>query len=379
MSQSLSDKARLSLITCGPTQQEVYSAFGHSAFRVYDPVLNIDAVYNYGIFDFDQPNFNLNFARGHLRYKLGVYNYQNFKSSYIYNNRFIHEQVLDLSPAQLQKVFDYLQWNSLPENEYYLYDYFYNNCSTKLRDVLVTVLGKEITFDGSYIKTNYTIRELTDFYLKKQPWGDLGIDIGLGLPMDKKATPYEYMFLPDYLESGFDHAYITQGEKNVPAVKEKLIIYEERAELTEGLPNPVYVFSCLTLIAVLLSAFDFKRKKLSTWFDVILFGGTGFLGILLLLLWLATDHSAAANNLNILWALPTHFIVVFLFIPQPKWLGSYFLVTSIIAGILLVSWPVFPQKMHYALIPVVLTLGVRAFTQYRLRSYFKNRTLSGIV
>jgi uncharacterized protein DUF4105 len=366
--QNLSNRAYLSVITCGPTQEEVYSAFGHSAFRIHDPIQGIDQVYNYGIFDFDQPNFYLNFARGYLYYKLGVHGYQDFKNYYIFHNRFIHEQILNLNPDQLQKVYNYLQWNAEPENQNYLYDYFYNNCSTKLRDVIATALNDSIRFDGSYIDTHYTIRELTDIYLKRQPWGDLGIDIGLGMPMDKKASAYEYMFLPDYLESGFDHAFIKQNGIDVPVVKKKIIVYQARVEdLPKGLPNPVFVFGFIAFISALLSIYDFTKGKLSTWFDLILFGATGLLGISLTLLWFATDHKAASNNLNILWALPTHLIAVFAFIRQPKWLKSYFLIVVVICALLLITWAVLPQKLHYSLVPLVFTLGMRGFMQYRLR------------
>lgn len=369
IAQNLSNRAYLSVITCGPTQEEVYSAFGHSAFRIYDSIQGIDVAYNYGIFDFDQPNFYLNFARGYLYYSLGVHNYQDFKNYYIAHNRFIHEQILNLSPNRLQKVYNYLQWNAKPENQNYLYDYFYNNCSTKLRDVMVTILKDSIYFDGSYITTHYTIRELTDIYLKLQPWGDLGIDIGLGLPMDKKASAYEYMFLPDYLESGFDHAFIKQNGIKLPIVKKKVIVYQSHEEdFQRGLPNPIFVFGVIALISIALGIYDFRRRKLSTWFDVVLFGSAGLLGISLTLLWFATDHKAAANNLNILWALPSHIIIVFAFIRQPKWLKTYFLMTTIICSLLLITWPMLPQKLHYALVPLVLTLAVRAFTQYRLRN-----------
>lgn len=365
----LSEGATISLITCGPTQQEVYSAFGHSAFRVQDSVLGIDEVYNYGIFDFNQPHFYLNFAKGYLYYQLGVYNYADFRNAYIYNNRSIREQILNLTPAQLQHIYNYLQWNAQPENQHYLYDYFYNNCSTKLRDVMVSVLKDSVHFDGSYVTSHYTIRELTDFYLTQQHWGDLGIDIGLGLPMDKKITPYEYMFLPDYLESGFDHATIRQNGKDVPLVKDKILVYESRPEETaQGFFQPLYVFILIALIALTLCIIDLKRKKLSTWFDCLLFGSTGLLGWLLILLWFATDHKAAANNLNVLWALPTHLIAVIVFFKQPKWLTKYFLITLIICVMLLITWPVFPQKLHYSLIPLVIAEAVRSFAQFRVRS-----------
>lgn len=370
-SVQLSPSAHISVITCGPWQGELYSAFGHSAFRVYDSLQNIDEVYNYGVFDFNQPNFYLNFARGYLYYQLGVHDYQRFQDYYIYHNRYVHEQVLNLTPWQNQKLYNFLQWNALPENEHYRYDYFYDNCATRIRDVVVKVLGDSVTFNGSYIKTNYTIRDLTDIYLQQQPWGDLGIDICLGLPMDKQATPFEYMFLPDYIESGFDHASITLGDVKKPIVKRKNIIYSSREEEADPdrLPHPIYIFTGLAIIAVILSLIDMRRKKLSGWFDVLLFTATGSIGVLLFFLWFATDHRAAAYNLNVLWALPSHLIIVFVLIRKPAWLKNYFLVTSVLSVLLLLSWTFLPQKLNLALIPVVFTLGLRAFMQYYIRLF----------
>lgn len=364
----LSQQAEISVITCGPTQRELYSAFGHSAFRVHDPLNNMDDVYNYGIFDFDQPNFYLNFARGYLYYKLAAYDYPRFRDQYIYYNRYVHEQVLNLSSEQKQKMFEYLQWNAKPENEFYRYDYFYNNCATKLRDIVASNFGDSVKFDGSYITTDYTIRDLTDIYLEHQPWGDLGIDICLGLPMDKVATPYEYMFLPDYIESGFDHATINHNGAMVPLVKTKNITYEARPQDISSSPiHPWVVFIGFAVIAIALSVFDLRRKKLSAWFDVILFGVTGVLGLLLLFLWLATDHAAAARNMNLLWALPTNVVAAVAFIRNPKWLEKYFLVVAIISALLLVTWIVLPQELNRFLIPFVVAILARALVQYRLR------------
>lgn len=366
--QKLSEQATISVITCGPFQGELYSAFGHSAYRVYDPVRHIDEAYNYGIFDFNQPNFYLNFARGYLYYKLGVNDYQQFQNFYIYYNRKVHEQVLNLTEPQKQKLYDYLQWNRLPENEHYRYDYFYNNCATKIRDVISTVLPEDVTFDGTYVTTRYTIRELTDIYLKYQPWGDLGIDIGLGLPIDKVATPSEYMFLPDYVESGFDHATIIQNGTRIPLVKEKISIYESRdEEVPEGPPHPIYVFGFVMLAALAISIWDFKRNRLSMAFDVILFGSAGVVGGSLFFLWFFTDHHASAKNLNMLWALPTHLIAVFAFIKKPAWLRKYFFVIAVTQALLLAFWWILPQQLNAALIPLVIALLIRSSVQYYLR------------
>lgn len=366
----LSEQAIISVLTCGPYQGELYSAFGHSAFRVFDPVRNINVVCNYGTFDFNQPNFYLNFALGRNQYKLSVEEYQGFENRYIYENRFIHEQVLDLTMEQKQKLFAYLQWNALPENESYLYDYFYDNCSTKIRDVLLAALGDDVKFDESHITTDYSIRELTDFYIKEQqPWGDLGIDICLGLPMDKKAAPLEYMFLPDFVESAFDHATINQNGSSVPLVKEKQVTYEARAEDSlRRIPHPLYVSGFIALVIVIVTVWDFRRRKATNRFDFVFFGITGLIGILLTFLWFFTNHKAAAYNLNLLWAFPFHVFAALALSKSPKWLTAYFLFTTILALGTLLGWTILPQKLHYALIPLIAALGIRSFTQYYFRS-----------
>ncbi len=364
----LSENSQISVITCAPFQGELYSAFGHSAIRVYDPTLNIDYAYNYGVFDFNQPNFYLNFTRGHLLYKLAVQSYPRFRDTYLYYNRWIHEQVINLDLSQKQKMFDYLQWNSQPENQDYLYDYFYNNCATKIRDVFTEVHVDSIRFDLSYITTNYTIRDLTDLYLKDQPWGDLGIDICLGLPMDKKAEPFDYMFLPDYIESSFNHAHIISESGIRPLVKETLISDPGTPMQFESLPHPWVVFGSLLAIVLVLSVVDVRKKRLSVWLDAVFLFVTGLVGCLLLILWVATDHKAAAYNFNLLWALPTNLIAAFLiFGRRQEIIRRYFAVGTLVTLALLLSWPFLPQQLNVFLIPLVAALAIRYALNYYLR------------
>ncbi|HRW98976.1 MAG TPA: DUF4105 domain-containing protein [Cyclobacteriaceae bacterium] len=361
---ALSEKSHISVITCAPSQDELYSAFGHSAIRVYDPELNIDHAFNYGVFDFDQPNFYLNFTRGHLLYKLAVQPYPRFREIYLYYGRWVHEQVLDLNQEQKQKVFDYLQWNARPENQNYLYDYFYNNCATKIRDVFKEVLKEEIEFDGSFVTTDYTIRELTDIYLKEQPWGDLGIDICLGLPMDKKASPYEYMFLPDYVESSFNHASISNGEKK-SAVKNVVISNPSYNPTPENSwPHPWILFGTVLVFIAVVTARDFKVKRVSKWLDFILLFLTGAIGCLLFVLWVATDHKAAANNFNLLWAMPLNLPFAFLIFKKRKLNARYFGILTGITLVTLLLWPILPQKLNVFLLPIVVGLVMRYFTNY---------------
>ncbi len=365
---ALTDSAKISIITLGASQGELYSAFGHSAVRVYDLEHGLDLVFNYGVFNFNQPHFYLNFARGYLYYMLDAYPYPLFRNYYMEHNRFVHEQVLGLTQNQKQQIANFLFWNIQPQNQTYRYDYFYNNCATKVRDAFKIVLKNEVAFDSSFIKTNYTIRNLTDIYLQQQPWGDLGIDICLGLPMDKKALPFEYMFLPDYIESSFDHA--TNKLLGQPLVKEKIIVYEPEPEKAPfHWYHPWIVFGIFLALASSLTWRDWQRKKLSTWFDVVLFLTVGFLGILLLLLWTLTDHKAAATNFNLLWALPTHAIIAFILLrkQKPRWLQPYFLVTTILSALLLGSWHFLPQSLNVFLMPVVGVILLRALVNFSHR------------
>jgi hypothetical protein len=365
---TLSDKAEISVLTLGPWQGQVYTAFGHSAFRVNDPGNNFDAAYNYGVFNFDRPNFYLNFAKGNNYYMLGVSDYKRFEYAYIYFDRYIHEQKLNLSQEQKQRLFDFLEWNAKPENAEYLYDYFYDNCATKIPAVMQKVFGDTIQFNYSHINTNYTIRELTDLYLQHQPWGDLGIDICLGLPMDKKAAPHEYMFLPDYVEAGFNNATIKSNGIDSPLVKESIVTYESQHNTPPNtLIHPLLVFGIVFLIVGVISYRDMKSRKITQWLDIALFTVVGFVGLLLFVLWIATDHKAAARNMNLLWALPTHLFAIFAMLRKAKWLKDYFLVTAVIALLLLCTWPFLPQKLNYSLIPLVMALGLRSFTQYIIR------------
>ncbi|HCW08076.1 MAG TPA: hypothetical protein DGG95_12010 [Cytophagales bacterium] len=364
----LSNSSTISVLTFGPGQEELYSAFGHSAIRLYDSINNIDIAFNYGVFDFNQPHFYLNFARGYLYYMVDAYSYPDFRDYYVEHNRFVHEQILNLTPEQKQKVADFLVWNIQPKNKTYRYDYFYNNCATKIRDAFESAIPNEVAFDSTFIKTDYTIRNLTDIYLSQQPWGDLGIDICLGLPMDKKARPFEYMFLPDYIESSFDHA--INKSVNQPLVKKKVIVYQSVEEKTSfHWFHPWIIFGIIFLIGSYITWKDWQQKKLSRWFDVIFFATIGAIGILLLFLWTMTDHQAAAKNFNLFWAFPTHFIVAVVLLKknQPKWITHYFLFNAILTAILLGVWYLLPQSLNVFLIPIVGVSLLRSLVNFIIR------------
>ena len=189
----LSKSAEISILTVGPGA-ELYDKFGHSAFRIQDPETGQDVVFNYGVYDFETPNFYTKFAQGKLLYQLGVSYYEPFFESYVAQNRWIKQQTLNLTLSEKQAVSDFLWNNAKPENKKYKYDFFFDNCATKIRDVLWEVLGNKLEFKENHIQEKFTFRQLIQQNLKANTWGSLGIDIALGAVIDRKAKPIEYQF-----------------------------------------------------------------------------------------------------------------------------------------------------------------------------------------
>lgn len=379
----LSEKAEISLITCGPTQTELYSAFGHSALRVYDPVKQLDLVFNYGVFDFDQPNFYFNFTRGNLLYKLSVGHFPSFRAYYISEDRFLHEQILNLDSTQKQAYFNFLQWNARPENADYLYDYFYDNCATRIRDGLLKVLQKDIKIDSNYTEGGETIRALCDMYLQDQRWGDLGIDICLGLPMDKKVGTWEYMFLPDYLEEAFSATQIRSTDTSnwKPLVKKHNLLYTAKSTAVDApLISPFVAGALMLLIALFFTMWSYQDPRKARFFDLFLFLVFGLIGLLLIVLWFFTNHQAAANNLNVLIFLPTHLLLAIALFKK-KWsrfTQKLLQFTPYYYAILVAVWIWLPQDLHLSFIPLCAAIILRtwhlSYKDKRIRNLRSNFT-----
>ena len=147
---TLSESAAISVLTMGPGTN-LNDSFGHSAFRISDTNQNIDVVYNYGVYNFDTPNFYLKFVKGQLMYQLDRTDFSLFYQHYSDQDRWIKEQVLNLTIKEKQEVFDFLQKNYLPENRKYIYDFFFENCATRIRDVLAGVLKNKLVFDKNFV------------------------------------------------------------------------------------------------------------------------------------------------------------------------------------------------------------------------------------
>ena len=355
-------KIHISLLTCSPGL-DLYSTWGHSALRVVDSSANIDIIYNYGTFDFDDPAFYSKFTRGKLMYFVTVQKFESFLEEYQYYQRGITEQVLDLSCSEKEKLFSALQENAKEENRYYKYDFIIDNCTTRLRDIVFKNADAPIVTRDIRPSEKITFRNLIHKYLDSscQYWSKFGIDILLGKPLDKKLTNNEAMFLPDYLLKGFDSSMI--GKKPVVSNKYE-ILRPALPEQKSSLITPFGVFLILFFVIVGLGILK-NTGKLLTVFDFILFFLSGGLGVFLLFMWFGTDHPECKDNFNIAWALPFHFIIVFFQFRKWGWLKYYFLINSILLMLLLIVWKWLPQEMNNGLIPLISLLLVRSFAQYK--------------
>ncbi len=360
----LSENAEIAIITIGPYQQEVYSAFGHSGILVQDHSQKINRFYNYGLYDFEQENFFLNFAFGLLKYKVGVNDYRRvFYYHTKMQNRFIKEQYLNLTLTEKQLFFDFLENNIKPENAEYLYNYVYDNCASKLPEIIDRLFPDRVSYDYNYKVKGKTVRNLMDDYLDFQPWGDFGIDIALGQQIDKEADARTYLFLPDYVHYALEKAKMKRDSVEVPFVKNSKVFPVAKEEsLKNGVFTPFNMFVVLFFVIGFITNRDFKHQKRTKWVDVVLFSFAGFIGVWVAFLWFGTEH-LSKWNLNILWAFPTHFIIVFV-ISRDKFSRlsrNYFKITGFWYVLLLLIWALLPQPLHMSLVPLVLAMVLRAF------------------
>jgi hypothetical protein len=359
----LSDEAKISVITFGPYQGELWSAFGHNGIRVFDPLLDIDWMYDWGRFDFEQANFFWNFARGKMLYSIGrTQKYPNVKSYYIKQNRSIKEQVLNLSQAENQAFFNYLEHNNLPANRTYLYNYVYNNCATKIRDIIQEVVPAAV-LDLSFKVPKKSVRDLMDDYLFDQPWGDFIIDVALADPIDDEATAITYLFLPDYVHMALEGGSIENIMDTLPLVKDSITInVMKNKKRSQRTFTPFNTFVILFFIIGYVTNKNFKNKKRTHWIDLFLFSIVGLFGWWFVFLWGATSH-LSMYNWNLLWALPIHLPLIF-FLNHPRWrkpLSRAYRFIGLLNLLLLLFWALIPQPLHMALIPLILTLVLRSF------------------
>jgi hypothetical protein len=358
-SQTDSCHIRISLLTCSPGE-ELYSTFGHSALRVTDSVSNEDIVYNYGTFNFDEPDFYTKFVRGKLLYYLSTEDFSSFKRQYEYEKRSMIEQVLNLSCTEKQKMVGLLHQNLMGDNKFYKYDFLFDNCTTRLRDLLEKSADQSVQF-STIVKEKTTFRDHIFEYMdyNDKQWVKLGMDILLGNTTDAVMTNREAMFLPDYLLKGFDSGRIG----NKPVVQSKITVIDLPVEKPKKnfFSGPVFIFWLLLVVIVLTSMSKNEgAKKILHGFDGFFFFITGFAGILMLVMWFGTEHIVCRNNYNLLWAWPTNAVMAFFVHSKKRWAKKYFSIAAILYAIIFFVLFFIPQPINSSLSPIILLLIFRS-------------------
>jgi hypothetical protein len=357
-SQADSCRLRISLLTCSPGE-ELYSTFGHSAFRVTDSATNQDVVYNFGTFDFNEPGFYTKFVRGKLMYYLSTQDFIYFKEDYEQEKRGMIEQVLNFTCNEKLKMYRLLQQNLLAENKFYKYDFLFDNCTTRLRDLLEKAADSTVHFH-KVVKQATSFRDHIFEYMdyNDKLWTKLGMDILLGNVTDKIMDNRETMFLPDYLLKGFDKGKI--GSKTIVQTKNTIINHTDIKVKKNYFTSPDFIFWLLLMAIVLTGLLKGNTPaRFLNGFDGFLFFITGFVGLLILVMWFGTEHVVCSNNYNLLWAWPTHAVIAFFVNSKRLWVKKYFYTAAILYLVVLCAIFFIPQPINSSLIPIILLLIFR--------------------
>lgn len=367
---SITENTQLSLITCSPGPV-AYEKFGHTGIRVYDESQSVDFVANWGIFDFEKENFYPLFVKGETYYWLDFQPTFSFLNSYRARNSSVTEQVLNLNDEQKQKLLDLILTNYKPENREYLYNFVFDNCATRPRDIINESLLPNM-LETKHNFSEKSFRHWVADYTGKYSWLQFGIDLVFGKDADEIATPFQTLFLPEELCKSYAVSFVVdENDTEIPLVAEKNILVEKQdvPEKTSLLTLPIVATSLVLLLGLLLMFFDYKRKKHSRWFDFILLIITGVAGIIIFYLMFFSIHPLVKNNFNLLWCNPLNLIFAVMI-----WIRSSQRTMIIIAAIqvilyllVLIVGALTIQTLNIAFLPLIGLMLVRALHYLKMK------------
>ena len=289
------EDVRISLLTCAPGT-EIYALFGHTAIRYENPQQGQDWVYNYGMFNFREPNFVMRFVKGETDYQLGKIPFRYFEAEYAMRGSAVYQQVLNLTADEKVKLIALLEENYRPANRIYRYNYFYDNCTTRARDKIEeSIDGKVVYPEGA---DNLSFRGIIHEYTAGYEWSELGIDLCLGAEADKCIDVRKQMFAPFYMKRLANEAMIHRTDTVVPFVAEEfLVVNADQLEDEEGFPcSPMFCSVMLLLITVLVVWRSVKRVRFPWVWDALLFGLQGIGGIIVSFLFFFSVHPTVGSN-----------------------------------------------------------------------------------
>ena len=348
------------LLTCGPGT-EIYSIYGHSALRVVNPADDMDIVYNWGVFDFSTSFFAWKFARGNLNYMLGAYSYDSFLEEYKSEKRWVVSQKINLQPADISTLFSLIAENLKPQNITYRYDFYYDNCSTRIRDLLEKTLGDALVYPPAMPRVKErSFRALAGDYERWYPWLKFGIDIMIGSPGDKKASFREQMFLPIELKNGLSKLTIQRGGQITPLLKNPVTIVDFPSPVLKEkfISSPFFLFTLLLVLLIILAG-TLRGRKFNRLLDIFLFAVYSLLALMMIFANFFSLHNELKWNLNIIWLNPFILICLLSLILNRDW-QVWFRVTFFLAAGFLAVAAILPQHVNNAFVPLIIILMLRS-------------------
>lgn len=350
-----SDAPQISLITCGPGK-DIYELEGHTALRIKHN--GMDVAVNYGLFDFDAPNFVYRFVKGETDYMVGAAPFEYFLRQYVREGRDVYEQPLNLSPDAATRLVELLNENLRQENRVYRYNYVKDNCATRPLAMIERAIGDTLSLNAGEYTEGWTFRDAMRYYHRDYPWYQFGIDLALGSGIDYVIAEREKAFVPVVLMEMIENCGIadatfilSSGDKTKP-------------EPTPWWLTPFAVGIAVLLFTIAIAVRDVRRMKVTRWVDACLFGIYGVAGLVIAFLVFVSEHEATSPNWLLLWLNPFCLIVpAFIYIKSCRKLVKLYGIVNFVALFLLsILWPLTGQSGNVAFIPLILadaTLTIR--------------------
>lgn len=350
------------LLTVGESK-EPYAMYGHTAIRIVDTALKMDFIVDWGVFDFDQPDFYLNFARGKMLYTTNTQLYERFTMLNYFHDKGVVSREILLNEGQKEDLWMLISYNLQPENRDYYYKFIKDNCATRPRDLIEAAVGVSLYYPN--VESTLTFRDILHQYQRPNLWYNLLIDIILGSPIDTIADFREQMFIPEYLEKNLAQAVVNDFTPH-PLLGEPVVVVEKTPLKETPVVFAPQIFFLLLFFVYLILDYLKKGERFLKILDILLFGVMIFLSMIIIFLWGFTDHSEAHRNFNIFWLNPLLIFTLIALISKKRkrvWLlitAGYFLLFTLLAVV-----GAFPQAFPSTMYVVILIVLERCFFGWR--------------
>jgi hypothetical protein len=351
----------VSWLTCSPGE-EVYALYGHTALRVRTE--QFDVVYNYGVFNFNTPHFALKFALGHTDYELGAIPYYIFEKEYRSRGSYVVEQIINLTHEEKLRLLQLLAVNYLPQNRIYRYNYFYDNCTTRARDIVEKAIDGEVCYPHGSGKS---YRQIIHEHTQGHPWAQLGNDLCLGAKADVPVQVRQEMFAPLYFMGYAEQGSIVKDGKKRPLLcsTHEIIPPGVRKMEHDNVPSPAWVGGIYLVVALIICMLEWLRNRIFWEWDIFLSLLQGIGGCLVCFLFFFSTHPTVDSNWQILLLnpLPLFFLWWQYSSIKKRKKQYYHWVYGAILTLFVVFLPFIPQDFDSFVVLLALILLTRSYSR----------------